>query len=213
MRERRFVLGLSVFLVLGVGSGARAHEESTMPPAPEGAAATPAAAPGRAVVGAPPGATPKAARATGGRAAPASPVPTRPLRLTLDANQRLTPTPPPAATAQKGDAEPAPGSANPAAPPPRASEPAGPAEAARKGPVLKLAPSAKEIEGERQTVLKPKVEPRPDQYENQRPDVPAPTQVRRVPGPGSGVGSTAAERKATMLENSGPQQNSTYRRW
>lgn len=218
MRERLWILG--VCGLLGLSSAVSAHEESTTPPSPEGggrplpaASASPRAAPSavRAPLPAPSGAVVKPARASGAGKATTPPA-GRPLRLSLDASQRLAPTPPP--SAQHGDAEPAPPEASAAPAAARPSTPGSPGEAAApKVPTLKLAPSAKEIESERQTVLKPKVEPRPDQYENQRPDIPAPTQVRRVPGPGSSVGSTASDRKATMLDNSGPQQNSTYRRW
>lgn len=208
MRQQLFVLGLTG--LLGLSTVVQAHEESTTPPAPEGASApAPAVGASRSVKPSPTVATKPARSANQGTPGATRP-PARPLRLTLDADQRLAATQ--KAPTKGGDAEPAPVAAVPATA--GAGNAAAPSEApVKRGPLLKLAPSAREIEGERQTVLKPAVEPRPDQYENQRPDVPAPTQVRRVPGPGSGVGSTAAERKATMLENSGPQQNSTYRRW
>lgn len=218
MRERLIVLG--VVGLLGMSPVVGAYEDSTTAPLAEGASApapsapAPAAAAVRSPAAKPQAATVKAPRAATPGAGPATRPPAQPLRLTLDADQRLAKSPPAAAVATKGDAEPAPPSSTPVADQGRVGDAAGPREPlAKRNPPLKLAPSAREIEGERQTVLKPKVETRPDRYENQSPDLPAPTQVRRVPGPGSGVGSTAAERKATMLENSGPQQNSTYRRW
>jgi hypothetical protein len=216
MRERLIVLG--VVGLLGISPTVGAYEDSTTAPVAEGTSApapsapAPASAPVRSPAAKPQAATVKAPRAATPGAGAATRPPAQPLRLTLDADQRLAKTPPAAAT--KGDAEPAPPNSAPVADQGRAGDAAGAREpVTKRNPPLKLAPSAREIEGERQTVLKPKVETRPDRYENQSPDVPAPTQVRRVPGPGSGVGSTAAERKATMLENSGPQQNSTYRRW
>lgn len=207
MRERLFVLGL-LGLLAGPAS-VYAHEDGTTPPAPEGGtvaprplkpapvAATPTVKPAPTVKSPPPAATGK-----GG--------PSRPLRLTLEEKDR-----PPTATPASGgggQAEPAPVAGRPAAAAQAGTGGGEPAVEKRATP-LKLAPSAKEIESERKTVLKPQVENRPDRYENQRPDIPSPTQVRRVPGPGSGVGSTASDRKATMIENSGPQQNTTYRRW
>ncbi|MBL9007720.1 MAG: hypothetical protein JNJ46_25915 [Myxococcales bacterium] len=204
MRERLCVLGL--LGLLATGTAADAHEEGPTPPVAEGAGAAPARvqpakpAPGAKTPGA--ATTRPAPQAGPGKAGP-----TRPLRLTLEEKDRH---PPAAPVDNATKAEAAPPGARPAPPAPgEAGQPA----VVKPGAPLKLAPSAKEIENERKTVLKPPVENRPDRYENQRPDIPSPTQVRRVPGPGSSVGSTGAERKATMIEHSGPQQNTTYRRW
>lgn len=214
MRERLFALGL-----LGLLAGSPsvwAHEEGTTPPSPEGTAGGSTGQPAtRPLKAAPPKVAPtvKPAQAPqGGK--PGS----RPLRLTLEEKDRpaLSPSQPAGprdpSKAEPSKAEPAPPGSRPSTPTALPGTESGEAVVVKKAP-LKLAPSAKEIESERQTVLKPPVENRPDRYENQRQDIPSPTQVRRVPGPGSGVGSTASERKATMIENSGPQQNTTYRRW
>lgn len=215
LRALGWVGTLGLALLGGSVTAAHAHEEGTTPPQPEGASAP---AVGGTATGAPAAkgkapASPKAASsaATDREKGKAS----GPVRLTLDQNDRLAQTPAPAG-AQAGP--------RPATAPTVTAAPAAPATpvrtdgtaaaAAAKPPRgLKLAPSAAEIEGERKRALQPPNEPRADRYEDQRPDVPAPTQVRRVPGPGSSVGSTANERKATMIENSGPQNNSTYRRW
>lgn len=204
MRERLFVLGL-VGLLAGAAS-VQAHEEGTTPPTPEGSA-------GGTAPAAPRPAKPAAVAPTGKSATAGKTGASRPLRLTLEEKDRATPAAPAAAARGGGHAEPAPAGSRPAAADAAPAAEAGDVAAVKRGTPLKLAPSAKEIESERKTVLKPPVENRPDRYENQRQDIPAPTQVRRVPGPGSSVGSTAAERKATMIENSGPQQNTTYRRW
>ena len=214
MRERLFALG---FLWVIAGSpSVRAHEDGTTPPSPEGTAGRATAQPATQVAtqplkASPPKVAPTVKPAATPRAGQAGP---RPVRLTLDEKDRPVTSPTsPAGPRGESKAEPAPPGSRPSSPAALPGAESGEAVVVKKAAPLKLAPSAKEIESERQTVLKPPVENRPDRYENQRPDVPSPTQVRRVPGPGSSVGSTANERKATMIENSGPQQNTTYRRW
>ena len=86
--------------------------------------------------------------------------------------------------------------------------------------VLKLAPSAQEIAEEHQlnTQARRQATPKdpdaadPTAYPAQSTKVSLPTQVPRVPGPGSRLGRTAAERKATIIDHTGPSQNTTFPR-
>ncbi len=89
-----------------------------------------------------------------------------------------------------------------------AKPPAEKAVAVVKKPALKLAPSAQELEKERHGAAEPPPPPKKDPREGTPKQDPRwPTHVDYTRGPGSPVGSdTAGDRKATLIDASGPQQ-------
>lgn len=86
---------------------------------------------------------------------------------------------------------------------------------AKKTATLKLAPSAAEVEEERRAKLAPAEKKEPDPRDaTPKQDPRWPTHVDYTRGPGSPLGGgTAADRKATMQEVSGPQQGVIRNRW
>lgn len=112
----------------------------------------------------------------------------------------------------RGDAEAAPGWE-----PPAGSAPNTAGTVAKKGPGLKLAPSAAEIESERQAngnAPQNAQKPRDPREGTPNQDQRFPTHVDYTRGPGSPLGGgTAGDRKATVQDASGPQTGVVRNHW